>query len=624
MVKNSTTAQSIHHNCSLSSGTWSSTPPLSKTRVLAAGAAVLAVVAGDAHAAGYYVGEIGTRSLARGGANIVNPGDPSAIWLNPAAITLSKGVQLQLDVNLVWLNSEFTRDCAGVDNGCAVIDSIERTYKNPDGTPNAQRAFFVEGGTRAIGSSDGEVEVRPAEPDRLGNRDQPGRFDGKTAIKNEAGVQPIPRLFATFNSDAIGIDGFAVGAYVFAPSAGDYKFSATGPARYTLIDRDLLEVFYGLTAGYRFGDWFAVGGSFQLVSSGLNQNLRLTADTAGNEDEGYDVQVRINGQQHLIPSGNLGLWSNPGKLLGIGNLEVAASVQLPRTVSATGPIRIEQFGSVLQSRFLDGGLASINDDGATATANFVLPPFYRLGLKYGSDDVLGDGKKTVGFDVEADVVYEAWSTYDHVFLTTKDLTFTVGTGAPAALPPIVQPKDWVDTISLRLGGTVALWDRMLELHTGGFYESSAIPNTTYSVELVDGDKVGLGAGVSGTWNGVRLDVGYSHIFIFDRTVGTESIVTAGNVEIPPPFKADGELRTRVAMGSYKASYDMLNVGLTVAFDDAFNFGVHAPAASALASVEQPVEPAAPAVEPAAPAVEPAPPAVGSAIEAPSLLRLSRL
>ena len=81
---------------------------------------VWALSSSTAQAAGYYVGEIGARSMARGGANMVNPGDPSATWLNPAAITLVSGVQLQLDGNFVQLSSEFTRDCGGVANGCAV------------------------------------------------------------------------------------------------------------------------------------------------------------------------------------------------------------------------------------------------------------------------------------------------------------------------------------------------------------------------------------------------------------------------------------------------------------------------------------------------------------------------
>src|SRR6185503_438492 len=47
-------------------------------------AAVVVAIAGPARAATYYVGEIGARSTARGGANLVAPSDPTAAWLNPA------------------------------------------------------------------------------------------------------------------------------------------------------------------------------------------------------------------------------------------------------------------------------------------------------------------------------------------------------------------------------------------------------------------------------------------------------------------------------------------------------------------------------------------------------------
>ncbi len=559
----------------------------------------------SAHAAAYYVGEIGARSAARGGANIVNPGDPSAVWLNPAAITLSSGVQLQLDLNLVGLNSEFRRDCGGVENGCAVLNTIERNYRNQDGSANPDRRFFIEGGKRVIGAqaSGDDTPVPSADPANLGNRDSPSRVEG-SVVKNEAGIQPIPRLFATFNTDSIGLDGFAVGVYVFAPSSGDYKFGGSASSRYSLIDRDLLEVFYGLTLAYRFGDWIAVGGSAQLVTSGINQNLRLTADTIGSEDANYDVQVRIQGSQNFIPSGNIGVWSNPLKALTggkFGDLEIGASVQLPRYVKATGPMTIESFGSTLQAQFIDSGLASINAQGATATTEFVLPPFYRFGLKYGQGNVFGDAAKTFGFNVEADFVYEQWSTYDHVFVTTNNLTFSTGTSPAQPLPPIVQPKDWQDAWSLRAGTSLAFFDKLIEVHGGGYYETSAIPNSTYNVEVVCGDKVGVGTGISAKWEGIRLDVAYSHIFVFDRVVGQESIVTAGNVAIPPPIAAEGELRTRVAMGTYKAGFDMLNVGVTVAFDDLFNFGVHTPVAAA----DVPVTPLPPSEDPKA--IEPSSP-----------------
>ncbi|HEY4222913.1 MAG TPA: hypothetical protein VGO62_16260, partial [Myxococcota bacterium] len=137
--------------------------------------------------------------------------------------------------------------------------------------------------------------------------------------------------------------------------------------------------------------------------------------------------------------------------------------------------------------------------------------------------------------------------------------------------PVVQPKDWVDSYSARLGGSLAFLDKQLVVNGGGFYESSAIPNTTYDIELADGDKIGVGAGITGKLFGAALTVGYSHVFIFDRTVGGESIVYDGSSG-PSALLGGADIRTRVAMGKYSAGFDMLDVSLNVGIDELFDFG----------------------------------------------------
>jgi hypothetical protein len=229
---------------------------------------------------------------------------------------------------------------------------------------------------------------------------------------------------------------------------------------------------------------------------------------------------------------------------------------------------------------------------------------WRIGAKYSNDDVLHSGAKIVGVELEADYVLEQWSSYDHVFLTTKNLTFSTLDAEPAPLPPIMQPKDWVDAYSVRAGGTVSFFDRILEVHGGAFYESSAIPNSTYTIEVVDGDKLGVGTGVSARMWGARVDVAYGHIFYADRVVGQESIVTAGNVA-PPALTGGSDPITRVAMGKYTGGLDELNIGLTVAFDELFGFGPHAPAAVVPVVTPPPEAPATPASDPA-PSTETAP------------------
>ncbi|MCC7070847.1 MAG: outer membrane protein transport protein [Deltaproteobacteria bacterium] len=535
-------------------------------------------LAAQARAAAYYVGEIGARSIARGGANLVNPKDPMAAWLNPAALTNAKGLQLELDLNLVFLNSSFTRDCGGLAEGCKAQADLHKEYAG------GAHPYDV---TADRPDANVDAQPGPADVGALGNLGTPSRFDGTGATLNQAGVQPVPRIMLSWNLDTFGLDGVALGAYVYAPSNGDFGFGADTPTRYTLVDRDMLELYYGIAAAYRYSHWIAVGASFQLVSAGLDQRIQLSADQYANEDPSYDILVHIAAYQHFIPSGNFGVWTNPGKALGIGDLELGGSVQLARGVKATGPITLEHFGDNLVSEFLDPdgdpatpGLVAFSADGATATAEFTLAPMYRVGARYGLDDVMGDGKNTLAFDVEADFVYEGWSVYDHVFLSTQGVVVDMNTGDDVAgeeLDPVVQPKDWTDAWSARVGGTVALWDRMLELHGGGFYETSAIPSSTYSVELVCGDKVGVGLGLSGSIAGVRLDVGYSHVQVFDRVVGDESIVYSGTSG-PSLLMGGADTKTRVAMGRYASAFDMVNVGLTWAIDQSFGYGAFAPSA----------------------------------------------
>ena len=97
---------------------------MTRTRIVLVTGLAVALSAGPASGAAYYVGEIGTRTLGRGGANIVNPRDPSAVWLNPAAATNSTGVRLQLNNNLIYLTSENKRTLA---LGLAHLRSVQAT-----------------------------------------------------------------------------------------------------------------------------------------------------------------------------------------------------------------------------------------------------------------------------------------------------------------------------------------------------------------------------------------------------------------------------------------------------------------------------------------------------------------
>jgi long-subunit fatty acid transport protein len=512
------------------------------------------LAAPSALGAGYYMGELGTRSLSRGGANVVNPRDPSAVWLNPAAISLSTGLQLQLNTELVWLPSSFTRTCDVGSAGCGPID-VNRDYG--DG-----RTYSVDGSGRA--APDPELGYPIGDPrvgTDFGSLQHPDSVIEGQSIQNQAGVQAIPQLFLTFNTDSFGLDGLAFGLGAYAPQQGDYSFPEKGYTRYTLIDRDMLEFYYGATVAYRFRNWIAVGASLQGVSAGVKQSLAMSADPGGSEAPDYDIVTELDVVQHFIPSANFGLWTNPW-----GGLQFGASYQMGRKVRATGPITITPQQGLVED-FFENDLAAIEvADDASATVEFDLAPIIRVGAQYAHGDLM---------DVELAFVYEQWSSYDHVHVATEGVGLSVVGGDVEPFEPIVQPKDWQDAWSIRLGNEWHLMDDLLHVRGGAFYETSAIPNETHSVELVDGNKIGFGAGVGAKFFGTRLDVGYSLIHVLQRNIGDESIVFADN-QAPPIYADQQEPRTRVAMGTYDANFHVLTVALNIAFDEMFGFGVHAP------------------------------------------------
>lgn len=505
----------------------------------------------SADAAGYYAFEIGPRSVGRAGANLVNPGDPSALWTNPAAITNVRGLQLKLDGALVNLSGSFRRDC-GPNDDCGP-QPVTREYAGG-------RRYEVTSDRAAADDENGPVYTPKA--GNLGRLNTPSDFSDGHAANNRADWQPIPGIWAVLNLDTFGIDGAALGFAAYAPYAGDYAFGSDEFTRYSLIDRDLLELYYQATFAYRFQNWIAVGASLQGASAGVRQRVKLSADPYGNENPDYDLAVEINTLQNFIPSANFGLWSNP-----LPGLELGGSLQLGRSVSAPGSIRILNKGPEIEA-FIDSGALTLTEENATATTSFELPAFWRLGAKYGMQN-LGDAG--IDFEIEGDFVYEQWSSYDHVFIETAGIDFAFGGSEAAPLDPIVQPRDWQDAWSLRLGGELGLFDQMVALRGGVMYETAAVPTSSLNIELLNGEKVGMGLGASVRMWGATLDFGYGHMFVFDRVVGDESIIYAEN----PVRSLNPEPRTRVAMGKYTMSYDVVTVGLTFAFDEMFGWQTQA-------------------------------------------------
>ena len=139
-------------------------------------------------------------------------------------------------------------------------------------------------------------------------------------------------------------------------------------------------------------------------------------------------------------------------------------------------------------------------------------------------------------DIELAGTYEMWSAMTHLPLRIEGLAMSGG-GEATPFDPIVMPKDRQDAYSIRLGTEWRLLQNTLSLSAGGYYESSAIPNETLTVDTLDADKYGAGLGIAYQLGNINLELAYQGILFDERNVGDESIVHNVNVMEKPQIGA---------------------------------------------------------------------------------------
>jgi long-subunit fatty acid transport protein len=177
-----------------------------------------------------------------------------------------------------------------------------------------------------------------------------------------------------------------------------------------------------------------------------------------------------------------------------------------------------------------------------------------------------------GFDLEANLVWEGWSSFDQVTFETKGEVYyrdvpTIGDYLVEFSPLI---REFEDTWSGRFGASVrpftwvedikADW---LTLRLGGYYETGAAPPAYFSVATADADKWALAIGVGTVLGSFEIDLGYVHVFQLDVDIspGTSRYVQTN------PSNPEGA----IAVGDgYKETYnDVFGLSVLVRIDDWF-------------------------------------------------------
>ena len=341
-------------------------------------------------------------------------------------------------------------------------------------------------------------------------------------IENGAPAYVIPH-FGAASGFGLPNTTFAIGFY--PPYAPDYAYPADGPQRYTLIDTLVIQTFSGVSVAHEFADWVSVGGGLSwnllIVEQELAVNMvgnTIAEDPNFIEDPDFDVRFRMDGRDDWAVGWNMGVLVEPPS----DRWAVGLAVQAPVRFTATGTLNADFSQHSWQG--------SIIKDESTSDASVDFDVNMPLIVKAGALV-----RPVDGLEIELASVYEGWSSIDQIVLTKVDLRVDTATGEAAITDDIILPAGYQDTWSLRLGTE---WDALdkLTLRAGGLWESQAIPVTTQGVGLMDGDKWGVGGGLTyrphKRW---ALDAGAFSSFIPERNITNSelrSIVVAVNPIAP--------------------------------------------------------------------------------------------
>ena len=430
---------------------------------------VLAAVSVDTFAGGLEVPDLGTVAIGRGTAFSARADNLSAFYYNPAGLSKSKGFNLLLSVNLVNLNLDYQRQGSGQ--------------------------------TRDMGAGVG-FEVQDPSQDYV---------DGFEAVKDfskvsgEKPIGPGPLLVFSWG-DAFEVEGLALSVGLVAPSSfGFHKYPDNGPQRYVLREMDMLMASVGVGASYALNRYFQIGGVF-LSGYALMEMSRAVRPVPSvvhdhlNEDAGGDAGMTIKAQDFFIPSGIIGVLSHP-----LDWLEIGITIKLPAAVEAVGKVTklIAPPTDAPQMQIVSG-----QDD---VTAKMSFPLVVRAGVRYIHPS----------FDVEANYVFENWSSLKNMDLLSGVVVQVDPADDPKPFPDTAVPMNFRDTHSVRLGSDIEVWPKNLVVRVGGYYQTSAYPKNddTFSIMFPYGEQIGIGGGL--TWHASDyLDVtaGYLHVFQFEVTV----------------------------------------------------------------------------------------------------------
>jgi long-chain fatty acid transport protein len=274
------------------------------------------------------------------------------------------------------------------------------------------------------------------------------------------------------------------GFSVYGPNAsGASSFNPQGSQRYLFTGQDALLGYAGASIAYGT-DRFGVGLTLQYATMPYLE-YRMVVDGLPDSQlnpyqSSWDVQAKVSLSDRFSYSAIAGAWFEI-----LPNLEIGLSGRvIPIKFNANGTVEVANTKN--NSQFAP---EQLKIDHPKASLEMVLPRTAKLGIRYKQKD---EQTKKQKYDVEMALVFEQWSTFKDFNL---QLSGQINLLPGQMLIPVTIPKRWRDTLSLRVGGSYQINDRIL-LSAGGFYESGASPKQYAHLDFPSFDRFGGALGFS--------------------------------------------------------------------------------------------------------------------------------
>lgn len=544
-----------------------------------------------AHAGGLEFAAPGTSALGRGGAAYARPGDPMALWYNPANLADLQGIQLSLQTHLVMYEACHRR---------------EGTYNAYSG-PAANDSDAAGGNPSRIGSfddaGDGSVFEGAVPGGELPN------------VCNSAPPGIVPELVLTWRAHrrvGIGIGFVAPAApshvvYGSTTRVGDERYVGTvnglpAPTRYNLIEQQLLAGWPTIGVGVNVHRRFRVGAAFGSGFALADFDSMVRA-VRGEEFAG-DVRAQLSMRDKFVPRITVSAHAVPHD-----NLDVSFTFSWTDDVRATGDVTLTS-GYYRAER-----LERLRINGATL--HVPQPWQMALGVRYAdrivprsdNPDAVSELSRRVEdpmanerFDVELSVVYERNSAVDEYGVNmgscapgsyvTEDLggaatgntcgapNPTTGVSPyiieadaflPATLPgSLVIPHNWKDSLSIRLGGDYNIMPGLAALRLGFSFETKGIEDGFEQLDFLPFMRLGVHAGLTMRLGMFDVSLGYAYLHQFATTVSLDDAALQqinaderlAQLEGRTPNLGPG---TIVNGGRFTSRFNVVSLGLTYHF-----------------------------------------------------------